>query len=154
MIDTKLLEDVVSKTISDKGLIHHAVKKVGKEPAKIDLSVLRVETRVDMAVLLLTMEWDVTNRISESHEYSASGDYRHKWFAYAVDRMNKHANGMGITFGEAPFSFEFGVKRSPDSKGLILWGTARVIATSEEQTEKWLAQMPRLIDVPERKGGY
>lgn len=147
MIDTTLLETVIQKTVDDKNLIHHTVKKAGKEPTKVDLLVLHVETRVDMVALLLTMEWDVTHNISDpSFDFSTSGDYRHKWFAYAIRRMNKHAKGTGITFGEAPFSFEFGVKRANDSLRVILWGTARVIATSDTQTQEWLSQMPQLIE--------
>jgi hypothetical protein len=128
MIDTKRLEEILSKTRADEATVHPSVVKVGKSPQNEVISILGIETHSDAARLILRMEWDVSRHVSQLHTTADTiSAHRLKWFNQVVKRLNFHAKETDIKFFVDPDTFEFGVRGvSGDREMVVLW--AEVIA--------------------------
>jgi hypothetical protein len=111
MIDTKRLEEILSKTRADEATVHPSVVKVGKSPQNEVISILGIETHSDAARLILRMEWDVSRHVSQLHTTADTiSAHRLKWFNQVVKRLNFHAKETDIKFFVDPDTFEFGVR--------------------------------------------
>lgn len=129
MIDTKSLQFVIAKTLTDKNVIHSSVKKVGKAPDYFDIHVMDISVNNNTASLEVVMGWQVEGfvyRAASLHQNSIrsapldlrgrvldmawrnTNTLRLKWFRRVEQALSGWGEEKKLSFTADYEGFEFG----------------------------------------------